>query len=249
MKSFTRPNVLLLYTDQQRKDSLGCYGNEKAITPNLDRLAAKGAKLNNFYVQASVCTPSRMSFLTGRYCSSLGVGTNGVSFTEVDAVPLHQLLKPYGYHTGQLGKLHFDPHAKRNHKDPAPDYGFDTFILSDEPGCYDDAYIKWVEKVSPKQVDKVRCKLPPAAYDYDKKSYSDVPRSTHKPYTFAGDEDLTHSSFVASQVCNYLENQENNEPFFAIAGFYAPHSPVNPPQRFVDMYDPEELSLPEIGEN
>ncbi len=81
-RTFKRPNVLLLYTDQQRWDSLGCYGNPHAITPNLGRLGAQGARFERFYVQSPVCTPSRMSMLTGRYCGSLGVGTNGVPFPD-----------------------------------------------------------------------------------------------------------------------------------------------------------------------
>lgn len=242
MKSLKRPNVLILYTDQQRWDSLGCYGNELAQTPNLDRLAERGARLNLFFVQNPVCMPSRMSFLTGRYCSNLGVGANGIPLPE-DAVPVIQLLKPYGYHTAQIGKLHFQPHAKRDHRDPHPTYGFDTFILSDEPGCYNDAYIKWVENLDPEMVPAVRTALPPAAEYYGKKAYSEVPRRTHEPYVFEGEEDYTHSAFVAAETCNFIK-EHKDERFFAIAGFYAPHCPVNPPQRFVDMYDPEEMPLP-----
>lgn len=246
MKKLERPNVLIIYTDQQRWDSLGCYGNEKVHTPNLDRLAAKGARLDSYFVQNPVCMPSRMSFLTGRYCSNLGIGTNGIPFPG-DAVAVNQILKPYGYHTAQIGKLHFQPHARRDHRDPHPLYGFDTFILSDEPGCYDDAYTKWVESIAPEILEKTRVSLPPAAYHYNKKSYSDIPRNTHEPYIFEGEEDYTHSSFVASETCRFIK-EHSDERFFAIAGFYAPHTPVNPPQRFVDMYNPEEIDLPLVGD-
>ena len=94
MKLWKRPNVLLLYTDQQRFDTLS-YTQDIAIdTPNLNALAADGAYLENYFVNNPVCSPSRMSFLTGRYCSSLGVGTNGIAFPE-EAVPVNQLLSPY----------------------------------------------------------------------------------------------------------------------------------------------------------
>jgi len=247
MKSFKRPNVLIVYTDQQRRDSLGCYGNSLAKTPNLDKLASEGVLFENYFVQNPVCMPSRMSFLTGRYCSSLGVGDNGNSFPE-SAVPVHKIVKPYGYHTAQIGKLHFQPHAKRDHRDMHTDYDFDTFILSDEPGCYDDAYIKWVESIKPEIVEKVRVALPPAAFKYEKKSYCNNGRDTHEPYIFEGDEEFTHSSFVASEMCNFLENSKDKS-FFAIAGFYAPHAPLNPPKKFVDMYNPDEMPLPKVGEN
>ncbi|MBS6644461.1 MAG: sulfatase-like hydrolase/transferase, partial [Clostridiaceae bacterium] len=57
--SNTRPNVLLVVTDQQRYDTLGCYGNPYVDTPNLDRFAAEGVLFENGYCQAPVCTPSR----------------------------------------------------------------------------------------------------------------------------------------------------------------------------------------------
>ncbi len=246
MTSFSRPNILILYTDQQRWDSLKCYGNELAKTPNLDELASRGVRFNHYYVQNPVCMPSRMSFLTGRYPSSLEVGHNGIPFPP-DAVPINQILKPYGYHTGQLGKLHFQPHAKRDHREPHPTYGFDTFILSDEPGCYDDAYMKWVESIAPNMVNKVRCSLPPAAHKHGQKPYVETPRQTHEPYIFEGDEDLTHSAFVTSEVCNFIRKHRKG-PFFAIGGFYAPHAPVNPPKRFVDMYNINNMPLPKMGE-
>ncbi len=247
MSNLRRPNILILYTDQQRLDSLKCYGNDRAQTPNIDMLAEDGVLFNNYFTQSTVCTPSRMSFLTGRYCSALGVGTNGIPFPE-DEVTLNQYLDPYGYHTAQIGKLHFLPHARRDHRKPGPTYGFDTFILSDEPGCYDDAYIKWVERVAPDKVEKVWTALPPAAKKYDLPAYSDIPRGTHEPYIFPGDKDLTHSAFVASEVSNYIKTRQNlKEPFMAIGGFYAPHCPVNPPRDFVEKFKQEDMPLPSLG--
>ena len=245
-RTLERPSVLLIYTDQQRLDSLGCYGSAHAKTPNLDRLACEGTRFSRYFVNNPVCMPSRMSLLSGRYCSSLGIGTNGIPFPE-DAVTVQQILRPYGYRTAQIGKLHFQPHARRDHRDPHPDYGFETFVLSDEPGCYDDAYTRWVQCLAPDQVEKVRTALPPAALEYGRPVYSDVGRETHEPYAFAGDEDLTHSAFVAAETCRFLDTTRDGRPFFAIAGFYAPHTPVNPPQRFVDMYDPAQMPLPVKG--
>ncbi len=247
MKSFKRPNILLIYTDQQRWDSLQCYGNNLAITPNLDRLAKSGALMNKNFIQNPVCTPSRISMLTGRYCSSTNIGNNGHKL-EKTLTPVNQLLKPYGYHTAQIGKLHFNPHAKRDHKDPTPTYGFDTFILSDEPGCYDDAYTKWVENMNPDMVQKIRTSLAPAAQFYNQPEYSLTPRNTHEPYVFEAEEDYSHSSFVTSETCNYIKKHKD-DLFFVIAGFYAPHTPVNPPQRFIDMYNPKDMPLPKVGKN
>lgn len=247
MKHLERPNVLLIYTDQQRKDSLSCY-NPKALTPNLDALAESGARLDNYFVNSPVCMPSRMSTLTGRYCSAIGIGQNGYAFPE-DEVPINKLLKPYGYDTAQIGKLHFRPHAKRNHKNPTSDYGFDTFILSDEPGCYDDAYTKWIENLEASKVEAARTGLPPEAYHYGQREYSTKGRETHEPYIFEA-EGYHHSDFVTSEVCDYIERSaKKGERFFAIAGFYAPHTPVNPPKAFLDLFDQDQMDMPVRGED
>ena len=139
-----------------------CWAFPSRITPHLDALAASGRRFDRCYVQSPVCVPSRFAFLTGRYCSSTGVGGNGPEFPP-DLTPINQLLSGYGYHGAQIGKLHFVPHSNRDHRDPTPTYGFDTCILSDEPGCYDDAYTRWVERVDPDQLARVRAALPPAA--------------------------------------------------------------------------------------
>lgn len=250
MSSMSRPNVLLLYTDQQRWDSLGCYGNPFAISPNLDQLAQQGARLGHFYINNPVCAPSRMSFLTGRYPSSLGIGCNGIAFPEKDAMPINRLLSRYNYHTAQIGKLHFDPHTTCDHRDPGHTYGFDTFILSDEPGCYEDAYIQWVETHFPEELDAIRAGLPHYAQQLQEirgiSRSGDRQQDVHEPYVYPGSEQTTHTAFVATETCEFLKSSSDN-PFFCIAGFYAPHTPINPPKRFLDMFSPSDMPLPKLG--
>ena len=74
-------NVLWICTDQQRFDTLGCYGNPWVKTPNIDRLAQMGVKFDRAYAQCPVCGPSRASFLTGRYPRTCGVRQNGQDIT------------------------------------------------------------------------------------------------------------------------------------------------------------------------
>ena len=243
MRYLDRPNVLIIHTAQQRWDTLQCMGNELMHTPNLDKLAADGAMFTNCFTNNPVCMPSRMSLMTGQYPSALGCTCNGIPLPE-DTLTINRMLKPYGYHTANIGKLHFQNHSNRDHRDPHPDYGFDTLILSDEPGCYDDAYIKWVQNIAPDQVHNCRVALPPAATDppNDKPS-----RAAIMPYIWESHEDLTHTAFVASETCEYIK-QHKHEQFFAFAGIYAPHAPLNPPKRFVDMYNIDDMPLPFAGE-
>ncbi len=235
-----RPNVLLLYTDQQRWDAIHCSGNSYILTPNLDRLAREGSLMAGAFCNTPVCMPSRQSLLSGQYPSTLGCTTNGIEMRE-DVWTLPRILKLYGYQTASIGKLHFKNHANRDHREPHPHYGFDTLILSDEPGCYDDAYIKWVAEKDSSQVEACRVSTPPA---WQGEPIVKQPRNTHEPYTFEGPEALTHTAFVAEETLAVLQRRNPDQPFFAIAGFYAPHTPLNPPARFLEMYDPDELPLP-----
>ncbi len=248
-----RPNVVLIWTDQQRWDTLGAGGFALMSTPNTNRLARSGRLFINAYANCPVCMPSRQSVLSGRYPSSLGTQSNGVEMPAgIDCI--HNILSAHGYHTAQLGKLHFLNHASyaRDHRDPHPAYGFDTCIVSDEPGCYDDPYISWVRHQDPAAVPLCRVDTPPA---WRGAPVSVHPRRPHQPYTFAGPEELTHSAFVADLTCDYIRSRASRaregEPFMAIAGFYAPHAPLNPPARYLTRYDPEMMPLPfrREGEN
>ncbi len=243
-----RPNILLLYTDQQRWDALGANGNGQIHTPNLDRLAADGLNADHFYVQNPVCMPSRLSMLTGLYPSTLGIVRNGVPVPP-GTVVLPNLLRNYGYHSANIGKLHFLPHANRDHREPHPAYGFDHLEISDEPGCYADAYRAWVERRAPGELDAISLGLPPATEVWQRTMGIDdgiahpEERFPKEPVPFRSRSDLTHTAFVAEQTMTYLERRRDG-PFFCIAGFYSPHSPWVAPQEFIDLYAPEALALP-----
>ncbi|MEZ9134356.1 sulfatase [Vibrio sp. 10N.286.52.B1] len=242
-----RPNILLLFTDQQRKDSLGCYGNPLAVTPNIDQLAQGGAKFNHYFTQSPICGPSRVSLLTGQYASAHGIGTNGPVVPE-SLMTIQKRLKPYGYKTANFGKLHFLPHSFRDHRDHHPDYGFDEYVISDEPGCYDDPYAEWVRQRAPEQLQATRTSLPSQARRFGKPEYSDRKRDPETPFAFDADETLTHSSFVTELTKDFIARQQDaRDPFFCIAGYYAPHAPVNPPKHFLDLYDPQNMPLPKVG--
>src|SRR6478735_4656323 len=100
-----RPNILWICTDQQRWDTLGATGNRLVRTPNIDRLYAEGAAVPQAYCQAPICTPSRASFLTGRYPRTTRTRQNGQDIPETEVL-LPKLLADAGYACGLSGKLH-----------------------------------------------------------------------------------------------------------------------------------------------
>ena len=121
-----RPNILFLMTDQQRFDTLGANGNSIIRTPNLDRLAEQAASLQNAFVQAPVCVPSRATFFTGRYPHS---HRNRVNYTPLreGEVLMQEYLQRAGYQTASIGKLHYYPPTAEK----ARETGFDRVLLHD----------------------------------------------------------------------------------------------------------------------
>ena len=247
-----RPNILILYTDQQRWDALGANGNDEIITPNLDALAASGANFSHHFVQNPVCMPSRVSMLSSQYPSTLGITHMGVPVPE-DLTTLPRILKQYGYRTANIGKLHFLPHANRDHRLPHPSYGFDLLEIADEPGVYEDAYRAWARRRAPDQMEGLSAGLPPNTALWQRAMGIDdgithrgelEGRHDHKrAFRFAADENLTHTAFVGERTIDFIE-RSGDEPFLCIAGFYSPHAPWIAPQKYLEMYEPAELSLP-----
>lgn len=237
----SRPNVLIMHTDQQRHDTINAAGNVAMHTPNLDRLAERGALLERFYVQNPVCMPSRASMLSGRYPTATSVTCNGIEMPQ-EIRCIQHMLGDSGYVTGVIGKLHFLPHQARDHRVAHPAYGFDQLQISDEPGCYRDAYREWVRRQDPSQLDAVNCGLPPARARWEQMMGWDgtvsppEPREGFVPKVFEGDDELTNACFVADRTMHFLR-ERGERPFFLFAGFYHPHSPLIPPQCCLDLYD------------
>ena len=105
------PNVVLVFTDDQGYGDLSCYGHPTIHTPHLDRMAAEGAKLTQFYVGSPVCSPSRAALLTGCYPKRIGMERHVVFPADdwglnPDEVTLAELLRERGYATGIFGKWH-----------------------------------------------------------------------------------------------------------------------------------------------
>jgi arylsulfatase A-like enzyme len=117
-----RPNFVLFIPDQLRFDAVGCFGNEHALTPNLDALAARGTRFTRAYGQHSVCSPSRVSFLTGWYPHVRGHRTLG-HLLQHDEPNVLRILKQAGYHVAHAG-LRGDTFANGVTRESTSRFGF-----------------------------------------------------------------------------------------------------------------------------
>ncbi|NED99563.1 sulfatase-like hydrolase/transferase [Phytoactinopolyspora halotolerans] len=222
----TRPNILLICTDQQRFSALAAYDNPEIHTPHLDRLAGDGVLFENCYVQNPVCGPSRASLMTGRYVHAHGEWANGV------ALPAHERLftrelADAGYDCGLVGKLHLAAcHSGRTEQ--RLDDGFRVFRWAHDPykGSSENAYHRWLKASRPD--------LYQAALDPD------------SPVTFdAMPTEAHYSRWIGNETIDYLRSgRDKDAPFCFIANFFDPHHGFGAPKEYLDRYDPDALSRP-----
>ncbi len=125
-----KPNIIYVFADQLRAQALGCYGDKQAKTPNIDRLAAQGARFSNAISTWPVCSPFRGMLLTGRYPMSNGVVENNRPLWD-NQPTIATALKAQGYNTGYIGKWHLNGANGDRGVPPYRRMGFDHWVEVD----------------------------------------------------------------------------------------------------------------------
>ena len=131
MSTSNQPNILWLCTDQQRFDTIRALGNSRINTPNLDQLVADGTSFTNAFCQSPVCSPSRASFLTGRYPRTTRCRQNGQQIPP-DELLLPKMFSDAGYRCGLAGKLHLSS-CSDGKVEQRIDDGYEVFDWSHHP--------------------------------------------------------------------------------------------------------------------
>lgn len=234
------PNLLLITVDQMRYDCLSALGHPVVETPNLDAMARKGVLFANAYSATPSCIPARAAIMTGMSQRSHGrVGYQ-------DQVPWrypHMLageLAQAGYHTQCVGKMHVYP--ARNL------CGFHNIVLHDgylhhnrdkrgtpyaEHFDQADDYLQWLRRQAGATADITDLGLDCNA--------STVGRPWHLP------EALHPTNWCVTESIDFLRRRDPSKPFFLWSSFVRPHSPLDPPQAYFDLYKDREMPEPPVG--
>lgn len=221
--SETKPNILIVMADQLAAQALSLYGNKVCKTPNLERLAAKGVTFNNNYCNNPLCVPSRASMLAGKLSPEIRVYDNANEIASSLPTMPHYM-RALGYETFLSGKMHFI----------GPDqlHGFDERLTTD---VYP-ADFQWIADWSAG-----------AAFVPSGTALNGVVEAGPCIRTMQEDYD-DDVEYQARRKLYDLARRDVHHPFFGIISFTSPHTPFNVSQKYWDLYDHDEIGLPEIAE-
>lgn len=238
--AMTKPNILMITVDQMRFDCLSALGHPIVETPNLDALVCQGVTFTSAYSATPTCIPARAAIMTGMSQRSHGrVGYQDKVPWTYEHTIAGELAKA-GYHTQCVGKMHVYParnlcgfhnvvlhdgylHHNRSKHDNTVDDHFDQV----------DDYLQWLRRTAGSELDIMDIGL-------------DCNASTvARPWHLA--ESLHPTNWCVTESIDFLRRRDPSKPFFLWTSFVRPHSPLDPPQVYFDMYKDLELPDPPVG--
>jgi arylsulfatase A-like enzyme len=219
-----RPNIVFIFSDQQRSDTLACYGNDWIKVPHLNSLADESFVFENAYVTQPVCTPARASIMTGLFPHSAGPKVNKMNLPE-DVPTIAELISE-DYLCGYLGKWHLGDDVIAQH-------GFDHWI-STEDG-HRNEYTKREYRTVMSDYHKY---LVANGYEPDVENAGTKIFSAHARGKLPAEHQM--ASYLAGEAESFI-GDHSDEPFMLYVSTFEPHPPYYGP--YDDMYDPDEIPL------
>ena len=246
----SKPNILLITSDQQHWTTIGCMHPELE-TPNLDRLCREGTRFNRAYCPNPTCTPTRASIITGKYPSQHGAYSLGTKLPETEHT-VGEDFQAAGYRTALVGKAHFQqtrsseafPSIESHpllrdldywRKFHGPYYGFEHVELARnhaDEHLVGQHYAIWMEENGLSDwADHFT--LPEGGRPGQKHKWS-IPEKYH------------YGTWIAERSCALIDQYvDADEPFLLWSSFFDPHPPYLVPEPWDTMYDPDSITVPE----
>lgn len=208
-----RKNVLFLFTDQQRADTIHCLGNERICTPALDEIAGESLVFDHCITPAPVCVPARFSMYSGRYPGHVGCCNNNFSF-GYEGDGFYGKFTESGYRTCCVGKMH-------HLKDPYGPMGFERRHTQEEMADFADDYTRFIMDSPYRHV-----------FDYNgmRSEMYYMPQVSQLPAEFHP------TQWVGDRSVEFLRECDEDRPFFLMSSFIHPHPPFAPPAPWNKMY-------------
>ena len=222
-----RPHIILVMTDQHRGDAIGCDGNPAVLTPHIDALAGEGTHFRHAYSPSPSCTPARSCLLTGLtpwHTGLLGYGRVARRYRY----ELPRMLRQAGYYTFAVGKNHWFPQKAL--------HGFHGTLVDESGRVEQDGFVSdyrdWFKLQAP-------------GVDPDK---TGLGWNSYEARAYALDERLHPTRWIGKTAVDFLDRYDLDAPLFLKVSFERPHSPYDPPQRYLDRYRDVTIPGPVTGD-
>ncbi|MCZ6632674.1 MAG: sulfatase-like hydrolase/transferase, partial [bacterium] len=215
----TQPNLLIFITDQQRSDTMACYGNDWIQAPHLNALAKESFVFENTYCAQPVCTPARATLLTGLYPHTAGMIKNNVQLDP--AIQSIAEMVSDDYHCAYYGKWHLGNETTCQH-------GFDEWLpIFELPWVIDHPDTPYHQFLLQNDIEPDRTTAAGHRV-FSAQFRSNLP------------EELTHVSYLADEAARFLKSRQH-EPFMLQVHCPEPHGPYTGPLN--DVHNPDELPV------
>jgi arylsulfatase A-like enzyme len=219
-----RPNILWICTDQQRYDTIEGLNNSHIRTPNLKRFMDHSTVFTHAFVQNPVCSPSRASFLTGRYPHTTGLRANGQKIRENEKL-ITRTLADNGYVCGLVGKLHLSPCAGGRVEDRIDD-GYKHFWWSHDIQDHWPGKNMWREFLKESGI-----------------TWPKQPAS-QPAWGVPVDPRFSQTHWCADKTVEFIRAQKKSSPWLMSVNIYQPHHPFCPTEEYFKRYDPAKMPAP-----
>ena len=227
-----KPNILLLMTDQQRADALGCV-TPWMDTPHMDRIAAEGVRFSRCVTNSPVCIPTRRSMATGHYPHNTGIWRNQETTLDPEAPNWMRAVREAGYRTSLFGKTHLN-HAGDDLRERA-------HLLTAQG--IDDVY----ETVGPRQSARTLSHMTAewqslGIWDAYRRDFAE--RFASKPHLVRPSPlgfEHYYDTHVGQKAKAYLETYDRDQPWCCWVSFGGPHEPWDTPEPWFSHYDPKRM--------
>ena len=222
-----KPHIIFIMSDQHRGDALHCMVNKAVISPNIDKLAQEGSLFVCGYSSAPSSTPARAGLLTGMspwHHGMLGYGKVASKYKY----EMPQMLRDLGYYTFGIGKMHWFPQKAL--------HGFHATLVDEsgrsETRDFISDYREWFQLQAPGKNPDL----------------TGIGWNNHNAGTYKLEERLHPTAWTGQTACELIRNYDSDQPLFLKVSFARPHSPYDPPKRYLDMYEKVDIPVPFVGD-
>jgi choline-sulfatase len=237
-----KPNIILLFPDQHRGDTMGCVGHPVIITPNLDRLAAEGVVFRRCSTNSPLCVPARSTLVTGQYVNQHGAWDNSAPADRYG--PSHvRNIRNAGYHTALIGKTHLLSRSRGRHaKDyeyQLHDWGYeDTMELGStvNAGGFENA---WTDHLAEKGLLETYRE---SIREFNRINWSFQRRPWEDPPAPIPAEDHI-DNFCGRKAVEWIRDYKGKKPFYLQVCFPGPHPPFNSAPDYRALYNPDDIPV------